>query len=110
MLDSTRELMIGSFSSANKLKIDSLAGFPTIRGVNDFVFRLNNVKYKSYSNPTPFPVFFNDVVKNIRICDTDPAAPSMVRIMVDYDVLSNPAHELDIYDGVFNQNYNNYLK
>jgi len=55
-------------------------------------------------------VFFDDIMQNIRLRDVDPDAPSTVRIMVNYGMLSNPSSdELDIYDGVFIQNYNNYL-
>lgn len=108
-LDFVRQLEIGSWSSDKKLKIDSLDGFPKIKGVDDFTFRLGSVKYKKYSEPVPFPVFFDDVVKNIKLSDVHRDAPSTVRIMLNYGMLTNPSSETDSYGGVFDQNYNNYL-
>lgn len=105
-LDSVRSLEIGSPLSRRKLKIDSLDGFPAIKGSDEFTFQLSSIIYKN-TNPVLFPVFFDDVIKNIRLRDTDPKAPSTVRIMVDYGMLS-PLSPAEIYDG--NYEPHNHLR
>lgn len=107
-LDSVRSLEIRTPGiSRRKLKIDSLDGFPVIRGSDEFIFRLSSINYKNYTNPVEFPVFFDDVIKNIRLRDTDPKAPSTVSIMVDYGMLS-PLSPAEIYDG--NYDIHNHLR
>ena len=106
-LDSVRSLEIRTPGiSRRKLKIDSLDGFPAIKGSDEFTFRLSSIIYKN-TNPVLFPVFFDDVIKNIRLRDTDPNAPSTVRIMVDYGMLS-PLSPAEIYDG--NYEPHNHLR
>lgn len=105
-LDSVRSLEIGS-TTTYKLKINSLDGFPAIKGSDEFTFRLSSIIYKDITNPPEFPVFFDDVIKNIKLRDTDPDAPSSVNILVDYGILS-PFSPAEIYDG--NYAYTSYLR
>lgn len=105
-LDSVRSLEIGS-STTYRLKINSLDGFPAIKGSDEFTFRLSSIVYKHITDSPEFPVFFDDVIKNIKLRDTDPDAPSSVNILVDYGILS-PFSPDEIYDGYYA--YTNYLR